>query len=1429
MPKLLDAATQGTTTSIATGPHHAWLTSPKAAAALGWDLTTAPAYGVADARKHLGRLVQDAAAGRPQVVSRHSHPVAVLLPATAVPATAVPADGRAVPGTGPAGQGPAGQGPAALPGSAAPVPAPAAAPPAPGPAAAPGPVPATAPAAAPAPIPDVPAPAASGAPTAPAAPGVPAVAPAVSEAAAAAASARTAPAAASGSTQGLAAGLAGTLAPVAPTPAAPVPAAAVPAAPAPAATPVPPAAAAPAPAATPAPVAAVPGPATLHEARATLPRLVKNAAAGIPTRLSSGGDHAVLTAPAAAAALGWNVAAARVYSIVEGRLHLGDLVRAAAQGRPQVLRRHSTPVAVLLPTTTGAPGTPATGTPTAPGTAAVPAPGAPAPHPATTPPATAPAPAATPTAGAPGTATASAPTAGPAPAPASATASRPAAPEPAPTPGTVPPVPSPAAAPAAMPGPAAPTPTTAPAAAPGVPAAASGPAGATAPAAAPTAPAAAAAPGPVTALTAAAAPAAGLGVPAAAPGPAVPAAAAVPVPAPPAGSAPGGTVPPTPESAPPAAPAPDAAPPASAAAPAIPARPAEPTTAPPTPTAATPATDEGASITPLPAPTTAPAPAPASAAPGPAVPAAAPPAPAAVPGSDLAVTPSTAPAAPAQTAPDPAAPTAAAPAVPRSRRSLAVFADVLDTVLAPPAPDNADGTDAETPAAGAALGIRVLDDLLGPLQPGRLYLVAAAPGTGGSLLATAAARTTALDRDLPVLYAASGLTAADVTARIVAAHLPVDYRRLRASRLTPAEQDDVRTLYGELAAAPLYLDDGAGLTAADVAQSAAGVEGLALVVVDRLQTARDTRLPLSGPAQVTDAVQELAHLARTRRVPVLAVLDSPAAVGPDAAAAGDAADVRVLLTADGSWVHATVAERDLGVLGDTVLHADLAHARLQNPPARPAPGSLPPTPPGAAPGPAAHGHVPNLPATPGPSPAPPASATSTTAPGQAAVVPGEWPEVTRPGTALHPAAGPAPSTATPAPAAVGQHAADTPARAPEQPSEPAEPSAAPRTTTKPHQGVQAPSTPAQAPGQAPAAPHTTAAPGRRTAVPVGEGRYGGRDYSDHTAVITRAVDRALAEHDGDVEAASAALEKRAIPDVMALFDSCRVGSRYEHTVYPELPEILRKKTRAGVDEVWEGRHKWSNAVLLGELEAGRAPVTVDVLDTNAAFLSAWKAHLPIGKLVHDPNGGFDRRRSGMYLLKSRPRWAHPQLPDPIGNRRETGPVILGDPTVRLLIRCAEQGLCEAPAIAENWTSGASEDLLEKLRRVLTLAREDAIENGDTVAEAYIKSMYAKFTSTIGESSSNRDLRRPEWMHIIRSQAFANLWRKGHKAYQAGLTLVQLRGTDELHVTGGDWREIFPEGRNVTQTKTKDRYTLPRTSEEEAAGIEAGAEAEEGGR
>ncbi|MET9535054.1 helix-turn-helix domain-containing protein [Streptomyces sp. NPDC006649] len=297
----------------------------------------------------------------------------------------------------------------------------------------------------------------------------------------------------------------------------------------------------------------------------------------------------------------------------------------------------------------------------------------------------------------------------------------------------------------------------------------------------------------------------------------------------------------------------------------------------------------------------------------------------------------------------------------------------------------------------------------------------------------------------------------------------------------------------------------------------------------------------------------------------------------------------------------------------------------------------------------------------------------------------------------------------------------------------------------------------------------------------------------------------LSARGGDLEAARAALIRTAVPDVMALFAASRVGGRYEHSEFPPTAGILKKASQKGADQVWEARPKWRSEELHRAARGGHITMEVTALDMNAAYLSALKTWLPIGKLVHSEGDHHDAKRSGVHRVTPA-TWQQPDLPSPLGARKEPGDLWITEPTLRLLLRCAKLGYCETPVIHESWTSGASEGLLEKMRRALVEVRKDAISRNDEVALEYVKSMYSKFVSTIGESSANREIRRPDWMHIIRSQAFANLWLKAHKAHTSGLTVVQMSGTDELHVAG-DWQQVFPEGRDLSQVKAKTIYTL----------------------
>ncbi|MFE9459502.1 transcriptional regulator [Streptomyces californicus] len=308
-------------------------------------------------------------------------------------------------------------------------------------------------------------------------------------------------------------------------------------------------------------------------------------------------------------------------------------------------------------------------------------------------------------------------------------------------------------------------------------------------------------------------------------------------------------------------------------------------------------------------------------------------------------------------------------------------------------------------------------------------------------------------------------------------------------------------------------------------------------------------------------------------------------------------------------------------------------------------------------------------------------------------------------------------------------------------------------------------------------------------------------HSPRTAAadpIIDTVSAALDYYGGDRGKAAEELVKRAIPHAMRLFNQTRVGARYDVVAYPPLPDIFSRSSPDTSDQIWEARPNWERPGA-GPTEAG----PVAVLDINGAYLSALKTHLPLGALQHQTGAPHDRRRSGFYRITP-PEWEHgAYLPNPLGHRLEPGPLWVTEPTLRLILQLSEgtAPLCDPPLIHESYTSGSTEGLLEKFRTLLRDARATALHHNDEVTLGYVKSMYSKFVSTMGDSTHNRELHRPDWMHIIRSQAFANLWRKAHNAHTDGLTVVRLCGTDELHVRG-DWRRTFTEGTGLNEVKLK---------------------------
>ncbi|MEU3008753.1 helix-turn-helix transcriptional regulator [Streptomyces sp. NPDC007020] len=359
-------------------------------------------------------------------------------------------------------------------------------------------------------------------------------------------------------------------------------------------------------------------------------------------------------------------------------------------------------------------------------------------------------------------------------------------------------------------------------------------------------------------------------------------------------------------------------------------------------------------------------------------------------------------------------------------------------------------------------------------------------------------------------------------------------------------------------------------------------------------------------------------------------------------------------------------------------------------------------------------------------------------------------------------------------------------------------------TTAPSPAATAPVPPAPAPAAAPAPAGAPVSPvaARVPTRPQRRSKSAERAEADLMGLIRGAVEQEAERAGGDEDAALDALVKRAIPDVMHLFNETRATARYEYTAYPALPDILHKPSKREPDQIWEARPAYNNPAY--SLRAPERNIKVTALDVNAAYLSALKVWLPIGKLEHTTGSdGVGPKRSGVHLITPAP-WTHPHLPDPLGDRDTPGALWITDATLRLLLRLSgpKWALTGAPTVHESWTSGATENFLDALRKLLVAARSEAIAAGDKLLLEYVKAMYSKFVSTMGESVHNREMVRPDWMHLIHSQAFALHCGRAYKAHQAGLDVVALKHTDELHVTGGDWRQVFTEGRGVSELKVK---------------------------
>ncbi|HWQ12874.1 MAG TPA: replicative DNA helicase [Roseiflexaceae bacterium] len=174
---------------------------------------------------------------------------------------------------------------------------------------------------------------------------------------------------------------------------------------------------------------------------------------------------------------------------------------------------------------------------------------------------------------------------------------------------------------------------------------------------------------------------------------------------------------------------------------------------------------------------------------------------------------------------------------------------------------------------GVPTGYRDLDQITGGLQRSDLIILAARPGVGKTSLVMSLAYNVALHHQGTVGVFSLEMSRDQLVQRLLSMETQIDTHRLRLGQLREEEMERVISAMGRLAAAPIYIEDTAGLSIAEVRSKARRLQsqaGVDLLIIDYLQLMQGRRTD-NRVQEVSEISRGLKALARELNVPVIAL------------------------------------------------------------------------------------------------------------------------------------------------------------------------------------------------------------------------------------------------------------------------------------------------------------------------------------------------------------------------------------------------------------------------------------------------------------------------------------------------------------------------------------------------------------------------------
>ena len=197
-------------------------------------------------------------------------------------------------------------------------------------------------------------------------------------------------------------------------------------------------------------------------------------------------------------------------------------------------------------------------------------------------------------------------------------------------------------------------------------------------------------------------------------------------------------------------------------------------------------------------------------------------------------------------------------------QSMVPLEDVLNEVFA--AIENKD-------RRGLATGFFDLDEMLNGLQAGEMVIVAARPSMGKTALAMNIVEYIAADSRLPCAVFSLEMSKQQLAQRMLCSRGAIDAHKLRRGMLQAQEYQKLATVVGELAKAPIWVDDSASLTPLELRAKARRLKmqhDIQCVMIDYMQL-MDNPGPENRQQQITEISRAIKSVARELNVPVIAL------------------------------------------------------------------------------------------------------------------------------------------------------------------------------------------------------------------------------------------------------------------------------------------------------------------------------------------------------------------------------------------------------------------------------------------------------------------------------------------------------------------------------------------------------------------------------